>query len=190
MGEPQTARNAFTECQYLLGSGADPGPTDMPKKPAAQPVAQIEEEGLLEEEIEEVVPVRPAAQDLPDVQRVTFLVNSELGEIEEEEEAEDDGLGEDRDEEDEEDGEDGEEYEDDMDIDDDPLAVAVHQLSQHLRTEEGETLGDLLGGVRDSLEATTELLAGLREALDKQNKILYRGLQIVEEQARKPKGGR
>lgn len=64
----------------------------------------------------------------------------------------------------------GEDDEDDLDEDDlhddDELAATVGQLGQLLMTDEGE--------------AITDVLAGIRDALDKQNKILYRGLQLLE----------
>lgn len=67
--------------------------------------------------------------------------------------------------------EDGEYYEDDegeedFDVEDDALTTAVGQLTQLMMTEAGE--------------AITDVLSGIREALDKQNKIMYRGLQLLE----------
>lgn len=50
--------------------------------------------------------------------------------------------------------------------DEDELTVAVGQLTQLMMTEDGEAITDVLNGIRD--------------ALDKQNKILYRGLQVLE----------
>lgn len=58
-------------------------------------------------------------------------------------------------EDDEEDLEDEEDYED-----------AVGQVAQLLMTEEGEAVADVMRGILD--------------AIDKQNKILYRGLQLLE----------
>jgi hypothetical protein len=58
-----------------------------------------------------------------------------------------------------------EDGDDDDDMDDDVI-TAVGQLTQLMMTEEGEAISDVLHGVR--------------EALDKQNKILYRGLQLLE----------
>ena len=69
-------------------------------------------------------------------------------------------------------GEDDEprEDEDDEEEDDeeegDELVGVVGQMGQLLMTDEGE--------------AITDVLAGIRDALDKQNKILYRGLQLLE----------
>ena len=66
----------------------------------------------------------------------------------------------------------GEEYEDEDEdegfADDeegfaDESAAAIEQLTQLLMTDKGEPIADVLAGIRD--------------ALDKQNKILYRGLQ-------------
>lgn len=54
---------------------------------------------------------------------------------------------------------------DDLEIEDE-LATAVGQLTQLMMTEEGEAISDVLHGIRD--------------AIDKQNKILYRGLQLLE----------
>lgn len=58
------------------------------------------------------------------------------------------------------------EPEDEDEEDDDELITAVGQLTQLMMTEEGEAITDVLNGVR--------------EAIDKQNKILYRGLQLLE----------
>lgn len=60
------------------------------------------------------------------------------------------------------------EDEDDEDGEYDVLTTAVGQLAQLLMTEEGE--------------AITDVLSGLRDAIDKQNKILYRGVQLLERQ--------
>lgn len=59
----------------------------------------------------------------------------------------------------------GEEYEDEDDEEGfaDESAAAIEQLTQLLMTDKGEPIADVLAGIRD--------------ALDKQNKILYRGLQ-------------
>lgn len=66
-----------------------------------------------------------------------------------------------------EDYDDEEEDEEGEDIDEeDPLTTAVGQLTQLMMTEEGE--------------AITDVLHGLRDAIDKQNKIMYRGLQLLE----------
>lgn len=59
----------------------------------------------------------------------------------------------------------------DEDDDEDELFTAVAQLTQLMMTEEGEAVADVLHGIRD--------------ALDKQNKILYRGLQLLEAKARR-----
>lgn len=66
-------------------------------------------------------------------------------------------------------GEDDYEEDDDEGDDieeEDPLTTAVGQLTQLMMTEEGE--------------AITDVLHGLRDAIDKQNKIMYRGLQLLE----------
>lgn len=69
--------------------------------------------------------------------------------------------------------EDEDEYDDDegLETDDDELhddiTTAVGQLTQLMMTEDGEAITDVLQGVRESLE--------------KQNKILYRGLQLLEQ---------
>ena len=52
------------------------------------------------------------------------------------------------------------------DGDEDDLVCAVTQVGQLLVTEDGEAVADVLRGLVD--------------ALDKQNKILYRGLQLLE----------
>lgn len=63
-------------------------------------------------------------------------------------------------------GEDEDDEEDDEDEMHDELVGVVGQMGQLLMTDEGE--------------AITDVLAGIRDALDKQNKILYRGLQLLE----------
>lgn len=60
-----------------------------------------------------------------------------------------------------------EDEDDDEDLEDDEdLVGAVAQVSQLLMTEDGEAVADVLRGILD--------------ALDKQNKILFRGLQLLE----------
>lgn len=68
-------------------------------------------------------------------------------------------------EEDEEFDDDGDEDEED-DEDEDDLVASVSQLSQLLVTEDGEAIADILRGILDALE--------------KHNKIMYRGLQVLE----------
>lgn len=88
---------------------------------------------------------------VPEKQSVTFVLDDKIQEYGEDEYDED---------------EDDEDI-DDEDIDDeDPLTTAVGQLTQLMMTEEGE--------------AITDVLHGLRDAIDKQNKIMYRGLQLLE----------
>lgn len=65
---------------------------------------------------------------------------------------------------DDDDGDDDEDDEDDEEEDD--LVASVSQLSQLLVTEDGEAIADILRGILD--------------ALDKHNKIMYRGLQVLE----------
>lgn len=67
-----------------------------------------------------------------------------------------------------EDDPDDDDHEDEGDHEDELLAV-VGQLTQLMMTEQGEAITDVLGGIR--------------EALDKQNKILYRGLQLLEQRS-------
>lgn len=62
--------------------------------------------------------------------------------------------------------EDDDDDDDDDDGTDDELATAVGQLTQLMMTEEGEAITDVLDGIRESIE--------------KQNKILYKGLQLLE----------
>lgn len=117
-----------------------------------------------EEIIEEIVP--ESQHQSKHQQSVTFVLdeqdNVEYGE----------DIGEDIDEDIDEDfDEDNEDIEDVEDIDDDDdeedaLTTAVGQLTQLMMTEEGEAITDVLNGIRDSIE--------------KQNKILYRGLQLLE----------
>lgn len=63
-----------------------------------------------------------------------------------------------------------EEYDEEDDVidddEEDALITAVGQLTQLLMTEEGEAITDVLNGIRDALE--------------KQNKIQYRALQLLE----------
>lgn len=91
------------------------------------------------------------------------------------------------DEDEDEDEEDGEEYSDEDVGDEDPLAGAFQQLAQLLVTEEGESLAEVQRGLRDSADAGVEALDRLRETVDKQNKILYRGVQLLELLAAKKK---
>ena len=110
------------------------------------------------------------AEDIaPQGKAVTFEAGDEvdefdvgdLGDI-----AEEDGV--DEEDVDDEDEDEGDEDDDDDDEDEgDELTVAVGQLAQLFMTEDGEAITDVLGGIRD--------------ALDKQNKILYRGLQLLEQ---------
>lgn len=62
--------------------------------------------------------------------------------------------------------EDEEDEDEELHEEDDELVATVGQLGQLLMTDDGE--------------AITDVLAGIRDALDKQNKILYRGLQLLE----------
>lgn len=68
------------------------------------------------------------------------------------------------------DGDDDVDYDDEDDDYGDELAAAVNQIGQLLVTEDGEAVSDVLRGILD--------------ALDKQNKILYRGLQLLETKRR------
>lgn len=63
-------------------------------------------------------------------------------------------------------GEEDDEEDDDDDEMHDELVGVVGQMGQLLMTDEGE--------------AITDVLAGIRDALDKQNKILFRGLTLLE----------
>lgn len=104
------------------------------------------------EEIEEVAPQRAPREGAT----VTFVLDDDQAGH-----ADDDRDEDDEDEEDDDDG-----FDEDMDGHDDELTTAVGQLTQLMMTEEGE--------------AITDVLRGLREAVEKQNKILYRGLQLLE----------
>lgn len=91
---------------------------------------------------------------------VTFVLGPEDGLVE------DDEVGEEDDEDDDDDEEGGF---------DDELTTIVGQLTQLMVTNEGE--------------AITDVLSGIREALDKQNRVLYRGLTLLEEHLKKkPRG--
>lgn len=139
------------------------------KVPARTPVKTPAVEEI--EEIEEIEDVRGPRSDevaplLPDGRAVTFVLDSsssqdrrsqflrrdDQGGEESSEEELDDELGEDEELTDEE--------------DDGGLADAVGHLSQLFVTEEGEAVADVLRGIYDALE--------------KQNKILYKGLQLLE----------
>lgn len=123
---------------------------------APEPLAPVVEE--IAEEIEEVVTARE-----PQARVVTFAVDADADEDVDEDYEDEDGNDEDGDDEDgdEDDEEDDEEAED--------LATAMAHLTQLLMTEEGE--------------AVTDVLLGVRDALEKQNKILYRGVQVLEQWA-------
>lgn len=107
-----------------------------------------------DEEIEEIVPEPAAAQGSEPM--VTFVLDEhaehDLHEEEDDEFEEDEGYEDD--------------HEDLEDDEDDALTTAVGQLTQLMMTEDGEAITDVLNGIRDSIE--------------KQNKILYRGLQLLE----------
>lgn len=125
-----------------------------PKKTVAvaAPAAAAEPEEI----IEEIVPEPPQPE-----RTVTFVLDeSELrpqtDEDDDPEEEDEDAEGYD----------DQEEDDDDLDEDDEDLTTAVGQLTQLMMTEEGEAITDVLNGIRESIE--------------KQNKILYRGLQLLE----------
>ena len=117
---------------------------------AATPAAATPAPVVQEEVIEEVVPEPSQGR-----QTVTFVLDAPPDEtIDDDEDLgdEDDDLGVDV-------GDEDETYDED-------LTTAVGQLTQLMMTEEGEALTDVVNGIRDSLE--------------KQNKILYRGLQLLE----------
>jgi len=105
------------------------------------------------EEIEEIVPEQQQQQE----RTVTFVLDE--GEIQPASDGDDE---EDEDAE----GYDTEDMDEEEEDEDDHLTTAVGQLTQLMMTEEGE--------------AITDVLAGLRESIEKQNKILYRGLQLLE----------
>lgn len=103
----------------------------------------------------------PAPEPEPEVEAEPEVEEIEVEEIEEIQ-PEIELVEEFDDEEDDDDDDDEEdEYEDQAE-----LTTAVGQLAQLLMTEEGE--------------AITDVLSGLRDAIDKQNKILFRGLQLLE----------
>lgn len=129
-----------------------------PRKAAAAAAAPGEDEGknvIIEEIQPERLPGDEAIVD-DDILGNTTVVY-ELGDGEEE-----DDLDEEE-EDDEEDDEEGDEYDDEFH---DGLTTVVGQLTQLFMTDEGEAITDVLSAIRDSL--------------DKQNKILYRGLQLLE----------
>ena len=127
-----------------------------PKSKAAAPA------GPEPEVVEEIVP-EPARQSGPAV--VTFMLDEDGMPAEEEEEEGygDDDIGDDIDDEDDMEDDMGDE---DIEEEDDALTTAVGQLTQLMMTDEGEAITDVLNGIRDSIE--------------KQNKIMYRGLQLLE----------
>lgn len=113
--------------------------------------------------VEEIEEITPLPEEEP--RTVTFVLGSEaaLG-----------GDGAEEEDDDDEDYSEGEELVTDDDDDDeghdppdDELTTAIGQLTQLMMTEEGE--------------AITDVILGVREAMDKQNKILYRGLQLLEQ---------
>ncbi len=124
---------------------------------AAAAAAPGEDEGknvIIEEIQPERLPGDEAIVD-DDILGNTTVVY-ELGDGEEEDDL-------DEEEDDEEDDEEGDEYDDEFH---DGLTTVVGQLTQLFMTDEGEAITDVLSAIRDSL--------------DKQNKILYRGLQLLE----------
>lgn len=109
------------------------------------------DDGVVEDLIEEITPA-PEEEE----RSVTFVLGSQALAADEEDEDEDyDGV------------DDELETDDEDDARDDELTTAIGQLTQLMMTEEGE--------------AITDVILGVREALDKQNKILYRGLQLLEQ---------
>lgn len=119
------------------------------------------------EVLEEIVP-EPTQPRRQAPQQVTFVLDDQLGrgiaEGDEGDEGDDDYI----------DDEDEDDVEFDEEGDEDDLASAIGQVAQLLVTEDGEAVGDVLRGILD--------------AIDKQNKILYRGLQLLE--AKLAGGGR
>lgn len=106
----------------------------------------------------EIEPVDEVLEKGP--KTVTFLLD-ESDTHEEDIEYDDDGSGEEADDEEAHDDD-----EDDEEGHDDELVTAVAQLTQLLMTEDGEALGDVLHGIRESIE--------------KQNKILYHAVKLFE----------
>lgn len=121
--------------------------------PTPQPVPVEEIVPADEEYIEEIVPEEAEG----DHHQPGFVLDTVFYE----------GGGEDAD--DEEDGEDEDEDEDEEEDEAYELVTAVGQLTQLMMTEEGVAIADVLNGIRD--------------ALDKQNKIMYRGVQLLEKLA-------
>lgn len=114
--------------------------------------------------VEEIVPEPTQPRRQAPQQQVTFVLdNNQLGrgiaEGDEGDEGDEDYI-------DDEDDEDEDDVEFDEEGDEDDLASAIGQVAQLLVTEDGEAVGDVLRGILD--------------AIDKQNKILYRGLQLLE----------
>lgn len=120
----------------------------------APPAAESAAEEIQPEVIEVVEPVH-------EDRRVTFAVD----EIADHEHDGGGDSGDDCDEDACEDDDDDDEVED-IEYGAHELTIAVGQMTQLLMTEEGE--------------AITDVLSGLRDAIEKQNKILYRGLQLLE----------
>ena len=124
-----------------------------PKKPFVADIAEAQAAGQA-----------GRVEDVEEVEVVDDTVDEEVDDGLEEIEEIDNGGGkhvgfvlDSEDEYDEGEGEDG---------DEDDLVCAVTQVGQLLVTEDGEAVADVLRGLVD--------------ALDKQNKILYRGLQLLE----------
>jgi hypothetical protein len=147
-------------------------PVAAPKpKKAAAPAAVVEEITPEEVIIEEVV---PEPQHGNGGHGMTFVLDRMYEAAAAAAESGDD----DGDDEDEDGGSDGGSDEDEdaegeymLESTDEELVTAVGQLTQLMMTEEGEAVTDVLNGIRD--------------ALTKQNKILYRGLQLLESRGKR-----
>lgn len=127
-----------------------------PKVVAPSPVA---------EEIEEIEEVQPAGAGRR--QRVTFVLDESEAAAGTSSELE--VEGDDVDDDDEsftDDGQDGSQDEGSEEGSDEDDGGAFEALGQLLMTEDGE--------------AITDVLASIRDVLDKQNRVLYRGLQLLE----------
>lgn len=122
---------------------------------------EVVEEIVADEEVEEIV----AAPERRAGSTVTFVLDSEQEGEDYDDDDDEEGNGDDDGDDDEAEGDDDEDFDQDMDHEDD-LTTAVGQLTQLMMTEEGE--------------AITDVLLGLRDAVEKQNKIMYRGLQLLE----------
>jgi hypothetical protein len=146
-----------------------PPATDGPRAEAAAP-----EIVPAAAEIEEIVP-ETGSYGLNDGlnDEITFILGSEAPPLLEDDEFDDADDADGEDDADDADGEDDEEEDEEDDHHAAELVTVVGQVAQLMMTEEGE--------------AITDVLHGIKEAMDKQNKIMYRALQLLEQRfAKRP----